>query len=139
MSPSNPEILDADNNKIDLAKRYDTTITTLINAVRIDDDPTSYNSAAIDCEIKNKFLLFLNIDSTLSPTTLQIIVQFSDDGGDTWYDYKNDFFGDLLYEDTEVASGVKHCVSGECIGSTMRVRAVGVGTNSTNYICQQEP
>ena len=108
-------------------------ITTLLNAVRIDNDPTSSSSAAISTADYNEFQLYIDIDSTLAPTTLQLNVEFSDDGGTTWYKYMNDFFGDLSWEDTATASGLKQCVSGRCVGKTMRVTAVGVGTTASAF------
>jgi len=113
-------------------KRID-TIQTLINAVRLDDSPTSYNSDAINTEDFTDFLLFLNIDSTLAPTDVVFIVQFSDDGGTTWYDYQNDFWGDLRYEDVATAAGIKECLHGKVGGRKMRLRAVATGTDATNY------
>lgn len=114
------------------AKRRRALITA-IDAIRIDDDPTSYNSATIEADLWQNFLLYLDIDSTLSPTTLQVIVQFSDDGGTTWYSYFQDLFASLFYEDTDTASGITECFSGQVQGRDMRVRIVGVGTDATNY------
>lgn len=108
------------------------SIATLIDGVVFDADPTSYNSEKQDCDHYRRFLLFLNIDSTNTPTTIQFIPQFSDDGGTTWYDYVQGIFASMFYEDTDVASGIKECFSGECAGRDFRLRAVAVGTDGTN-------
>ena len=112
-------------------KRRSKTITQLFTALLLNDATTSSNSSTINVGDYTDFLLYLDIDSTNAPTDVQFIVQFSNDGGTTWFDYKNDFFGDLRYEDTATASGLKECVSGKCGGRTFRLRAVGAGTTST--------
>lgn len=107
-------------------------LVTLIDAVTLDDDPTSYNSAKVDVELWEHFLLYLDVDSTGSPTTVQFIVQFSDDGGTTWYSYLQGLFAALYYEDVDTASGIKECFSGEVQGRDIRLRAVGAGTDANN-------
>ena len=93
---------------------------------------TALDSPSYDTDRWRKFLLFLDIDSTLAPTTIQFIPQFSDDGGTDWFDYKQGLFASLFYEDTDTASGIKECFSGECAGRLFRLRAVAVGTDATN-------
>ncbi len=107
-------------------------LETSIDAITLDDDPTEVNGSAFACGSFRHFTLYLDIDSTATPTTLQIIVQFSDDDGTTWYDHLQGLFASLFYEDTVVASGVKEIFTGDCVGRKMRVRAVGVGTTSSN-------
>lgn len=109
-----------------------TTITTLIDGTVFNDVTTSENSAKVDTDDYRKFLLFLDVDSTGTPTTVQFIVQFSDDGGTTWYDYKQSLFASLYYEDQDTASGITECFSGECAGRDFRLRVVATGTDATN-------
>ena len=107
-------------------------ITTLINAITLDDDPTTYNSTGVKCHGFRRFLLFLDVDSTgTGDHVVQFVVQFSDDGGTTWYSYKQALFTSLFYEDQDTASGVKECFSGEVAGRDMRLRAVGTLTSTT--------
>ena len=108
-------------------------IKNLFNAQILDDDPASTNSSTLDTDNEANFTLYLNITSTLSPTNVQFIVQFSNDGGTTWLDYKKDEFVSLFYEDVDTASGLKECVSGQCVGSDFRLRIVGTGTDATNF------
>jgi hypothetical protein len=107
-------------------------ITTLIDNITLDDDPTSYNSDALDCSGFRHFLLYLKVDSTAAPTTVQFLVQFSDDGGTTWWTYKLGPFASLYYEDADTATAVNECFSGDCAGRLMRIRAVGTGTDGSN-------
>ncbi|MCX6072013.1 MAG: hypothetical protein NTU91_14345 [Chloroflexi bacterium] len=106
-------------------------IATLIDAITLDDDPTSYNSDALDCSGFRNFLLYVAIDSTSTPTTLQLLVQFSDDGGTIWWTYKQGPFAALFWEDADTATEINECFEGKCGGRLMRIRAVGVGTTSS--------
>jgi len=106
-------------------------IATLIDAVTLDDDPTSYNSDALDCSGFRNFLLYVAIDSTSTPTTLQLLVQFSDDAGTTWWTYKQGPFAALFWEDGDTATEINECFEGKCGGRLMRVRAVAVGSDGT--------
>jgi hypothetical protein len=106
-------------------------IATLIDAITLDDDPTEYNSSGLDCSGFRKFLLYLAIDSTSTPTTLQILVQFSDDGGTTWWTLTQEPFAALFWEDADTATEINECFTGECAGRLMRIRAVGTGTTSS--------
>lgn len=108
-------------------------IITLVDNVRIDDNPTSYTSAELAVAAWSYCLFYITIDSTLAPTDIQIILEFSNNDGSTWFQYRNDFWGDLRYEDTATASGINHCISSPLAGSLMRVRVVGTGTTSTAY------
>jgi len=107
-------------------------VTTLIDNVTLDDDPTSYTSDAMAVDGYSQGLLFLDIDSTGSPTLVQIEMQFSDDNGTTWYKLANGFMGSLVYEDTETASGLNECVEIPLTGSLMRLVATATGTDGSN-------
>jgi hypothetical protein len=107
-------------------------IETIITARVFNNVLTALNSPGIDTRRRRRFLLFLDVDSANSPTTIQFIVQFSDDEGVDWFDYKQGLFASLFYEDTDTASGIKECFSGECAGRLFRLRAVAVGTTAPN-------
>lgn len=117
---------------VDIKPFRSTSLTTLIDGTVFDDDPTSENSAKVDTDDYRYFTLYLNVDSTNSPTTIQFLVQFSDDGGTTWFTFKQGVFASLYYEDTDVASGIKECFSGMCAGRDFRLRVVASGTDATN-------
>lgn len=106
-------------------------IITLIDGVTFNNTTTASNSNAQDCYSYRYFLLYLNIDSTNAPTDIQFLIQYSDDGGTTWYDYRQGLFASLFYEDTVVAAGILECFSGEVMGRTIRLRVVATGTTST--------
>ena len=93
---------------------------------------TALNSPSYDTDRWRKFLLFLDITSANAPTTIQFIVQFSDDGGTDWFDYKQGLFASLFYEDADTAGGIQECFFGECAGRLFRLRAVAVGTTAPN-------
>lgn len=90
-------------------------------------------SDAVPCGAFRHFTLFMGIDSTLAPTTLQIKVQFLDRWTGKWHTYKQGPFASLYYEDTDTASGIWECLQGMCAGRAMRVTLTGVGTTATAF------
>lgn len=92
---------------------------------------TSRNGSTIDCSQADEFLLFLDLDSTGSPTNVQISVQFSDDDGTTWYPYEVGAFTSMFFIDAQMPKVV--CYSGKCVGNKMRVSGVSAGTDGSNY------
>jgi len=108
------------------------TVVTLINGIVFDDDPTAYNSASVDTAPYRRFLLYLQILSTATPTDIRFIVQFSDDVGTTWWMYKQGLFASLYFEDQDTASVVNECFGGDVEGRLFRLRAVATGTTATN-------
>jgi hypothetical protein len=108
--------------------------TTLIDAIRLDNDPTFYNSAALDVEGYAMVALLVAIDSTLAPTDVRIVVQFSDDGGTTWWDYEEGFWASLYWEDTATATEIHKAFVLPVAGfDSMRICAVATGTDAGNY------
>lgn len=103
--------------------------STPVNNITFDDDPTTYTSAEIDCSGYRKFLLRIRLAVTDTPTSLQIIVQFSHGGG-TYENYMIGPFGSLMYEDS--AGAKNECIDGECLGPKMRIYVVAVGTTAVH-------
>ena len=108
-------------------------IVTLEEDQILNNVTTSKNSESVETRNYKRFALFLKIDSTLAPTDIRFIIQFSNDGGTTWWDLQNDFFGDLRYEDTATATAIHEVLEGPCAGRLLRLRAVGTGTDATNF------
>jgi hypothetical protein len=104
----------------------------LFDKVRVNDTVPRV-SADIECAPFRKFGLYVYIDSTTTPTTLQIKVQFLDPWSGQWYDHKQGLFAALFYEDGDTASGIYEVFVGDVAGRAMRVVLVGVGTSSTAY------
>lgn len=103
-------------------------------SVRLDDDPTSYNSAAIDVSDWSALWVLIEIDSTLAPTNVRILPQFTPDSGVTWYDFEEGLWASLYWEDTDTASGIHKAFLLPCGGiDLVRFRAVATGTDATNY------
>lgn len=92
----------------------------------------STNSQAIDCSRFRKFMLYYALDSTSSPTDIQFIVQFSRDSGTTWHNYRNNFWGQLVYDDVACATEIFRCHDGDCVGDMIRLRVVATGTSAAN-------
>ena len=108
--------------------------TTLIDDVRIDDDPTFFNSDPLDVSVYNACWILIDIDSTLAPTHLRVLAQFSDDAGTTWWDFEEGLWASLGWEDTDTASGINKAFMLPCGGiDDIRIRVVGTGTDATNF------
>lgn len=97
------------------------------------NDTTEQLSDGLPCREFREFLLYLGIDSTGAPTTLQVKIQFLDPWSGKWHTYKQGLFASLFYEDTDTANGIYECFSGECAGREMRVTLTGVGTSGSAY------
>ena len=107
---------------------------TLINAIRLDDDPTSYSSAAQDSDGYAGAWVLIDIDSTLAPTDIRILAQWSHDGGTTWWDFVEGLWASLYWEDTATAAGILQAFNLPLGGiDTWRIRAIGTGTDANNY------
>lgn len=105
--------------------------TTLLRAQVFDDVTITITSSAVDCRNYRSFLLYLDLDSTNTPTDILFDVEFSDDNV-TFYKYKDGYFGNLRYEDTACASGQYECVPDKCYGNFMRLTATATGTTAQN-------
>ncbi len=90
-------------------------------------------SEEIDVSAFRKFLLYLGIKSTSTPTTLLIEVEFLDRWTSTWHTLKQGLFASLFYEDGDTATQRNEAFEGECVGRAMRLKLTGVGTTSAAY------
>jgi len=96
-------------------------------------DTSAHASEAVECAAFRKFGLFLDIDSTGTPTTLQVKVEFLDRWTGKWHQYAQGPFASLFYEDADSASGLRDALVGDCLGRAIRVTLTGVGTTSSAY------
>lgn len=96
-------------------------------------DTSEHASEAIECGAFRKFYLHIFIDSTSTPTTLRVKVQFLDRWSGLWSTLKEGVFAALFWEDGDTASGIAECFSGEVAGRAMRITLTGVGTSSSAY------
>jgi len=108
--------------------------TTLLDAVRLDDDPTFYNSAALDVRGYSMVALLVSIDSTLTPTDVRLLPQFSDDAGTTWWDFEEGLWASLYWDDASTATVIYKTFVLPVAGfDSLRIRAVATGSDATNY------
>ena len=107
---------------------------TLISNIRIDDDPTSFNSTVLEVTGYNAVWVLIDIDSALAPTHLRVLAQFSDDGGTTWWDFEEGLWASLGWEDTDTVVGINKAFMLPCGGiELIRFRIIGTGTDATNF------
>ena len=112
--------------KINLNRRA--TSTTLINNQAIQD---SYTSTSIRTEFYRNFVLYLDIDSTGTPTDILFHVEFSDDNSN-WYKLTDWWYGDLRYTDTQTITALKESMGYYIQGRYVRLRAVVTGGSAGN-------
>jgi len=97
------------------------------------NDTVERISDEIQCAPFRKFGLYVGIDSTGAPTTLQVKVQFLDRWSGQWHTYKQGLFAALFWEDTDTASGIYEAFVGDVLGRAVRVTLTAVGPSSTKY------
>lgn len=97
------------------------------------DNTTSRKSNPIECGPFRKFGLYVYIDSSSTPTTLQVEVEFLDRWTGHWHHYKQGPFAALFWEDGDTASGIYECFVGDVAGRAVRVTLTGVGTEAAKY------
>ncbi|MBI2869391.1 MAG: hypothetical protein HYX96_06165 [Chloroflexi bacterium] len=97
------------------------------------NNTTPRQSEAVDCAAFRRFLLYLGIDSTSTPTDVRIEVQFLDRWTGAWHTYKQGPFASMYFEDQDTASGVYECFEGECMGRALRLKVTGSGTSGSAY------
>ena len=127
-----PKITDAaaGAERIDVGDEW----ITIIDAIQIDDAPTFYNSAMQSTPGMAGAWVLIAIDSTLAPTNLRILAQWTDDGGTTWWDFEEGLWASLYWEDLDTAAGINKAFNLPLGGiDDWRIRAVGTGTDATNY------
>lgn len=125
-----------DTNKLAISVNIVTEITwtTLINNIRIDDDPTAYYSNGMDVTAWSAVWVLIDIDSTLAPTHLRILAQWSYDSGATWWDFEEGLWASLGWEDTDTAARINKAYLLPCGGiDLIRIGAIGTGTDATNF------
>ena len=79
------------------------------------------------------FLLHLDIDSTSTPTTLRVEIQFASTVTGKWHTYKQGPFASLYWEDVDTATAIQECFEGSCAGRLFRIKLTGAGVTSSAY------
>jgi len=127
------DVSDANPVPADVLTIPDSAWTVLINGVVLDDDPTSYSSAAFDVSGDSAVWVLIAIDSTGAPTDIRILAQISHDSGTTWWDFEEGLWASLFWEDTDTASGILKGYLLPVGGmDAVRIRAIATGTDANN-------
>lgn len=106
------------------------SIQSLHAAQVLDDSPTFANSSLLDVSAYTLAAIYLDIAIANNPTSLQVIHQFSDDAGTTWFDFKD---LDRLFTDMS-ATPILVCYQIPLIGGDFRLRIVGEGTAAADTL-----
>jgi hypothetical protein len=83
-------------------------------------------SDEVVCAPFRKFGLYVYLDSTSTPDVIHVEIEFLDPHTGMWHTHKQGLFAALYWEDTDTASGVYECFTGDVLGRAMRVKVTGV-------------
>jgi len=117
----------ADINEVSISDPFTLFSSQVLNAT------TTATSSSVSCQGFKNFRLWNTVTSAGTPTDITFTLQLSDDSGATWYDLTENFWGNLIYEDTTTASGMSEVLLGQLAGAThLRLKIDGVGTDASN-------
>ena len=103
-----------------------------------DTDAHYYPSATgVDVSIAKQAMFFFTLAKTSSPTSIKFTLQISRDNGATWHDYTTSPFDAWIVSASAITASTYDRAwpleEGKLLGKQMRVKAVGTGTDSSNY------
>jgi hypothetical protein len=107
-------------------------VIQLFDQLRV-KDTVALISDPVVCQAFRRFLLYIKLKSTSTPTTIRYEVQFLDDWAGEWNTYKQGLFAALYFEDADTASGINECFEGQCMGRAIRVKLTGLDCTSAAY------
>jgi hypothetical protein len=115
--------------------RRQSTILTAINTT-YDDSPTTATSASVDCSMFRRGSFNAIVTESGTATDITFTLQFSNDGGTTWFDYRVGPWVKYRFDDATIAAHasnqLKICEPFECVAPNVRMIVTGVGTDASN-------
>jgi hypothetical protein len=109
------------------------TFTTLLTAQVFNDVVTTAFSTALPMHLSDKVEFEVQISSAGGGShTLQLIPQFSNDGGQEFADADYGESQHIRYEAADVAAGVRKCYRMDAAGEIVRFSLISTSTTSTN-------
>ncbi len=123
-----------DQRKSEWNDAYDTRykrvqVVTFLDKKVFDDVAGTWTSDEFFCAPYSKFCFLNNVAWTLTPTSLQLYIEVSDDAIN-WYQKMDGPFGSYMYVPAQGA--IKDSVEGIINSTWVRVRAVVVGSSAVN-------
>lgn len=110
-----------------------------VTAEAIKDTNAHYypSASGIDISVARMIAFFLTLAKTSTPTSIKFTVQISADGGTTWHDYEDSPFDAWIVSAAAITGDtfdkIENMVDGSFLGKQLRVKAVGTGTDGSNY------
>ena len=93
-----------------------------------DNGNTSETSRAVDCSRFTRGVFQFHLESDGTPTDILIELEFSPDGGTTWYKKSDTYWADLRFDDTVCAgAGFNRAYAFDCDGDDF-IRFVVTGS-----------
>jgi len=110
------------------------TTVVHMNAVRLDDDPTTYTSTAQEITGFNKGRIDLDLQSTSTPTDIKITMWGSDTEAGTYRKLVQDPVNLLWFEDGGTATQIQESYPIENLTNKwIKFKAVATGTTAGAY------
>lgn len=107
--------------------------SVLLNNFVLDDDPVQISSTPMTITGWSALWVHIHIVSTLAPTNIRVIAQFSDGSALGWWRFEEGLWASLMWEDTDTAAGVDKAFLLPCGGQdTVRFFVVATGTDAGN-------
>lgn len=129
-----PVAVDIMSGAISGVRRSSTTLTAINTTY--DDSPTTATSATVDCEMFRRGSFCATVTESGAATDIAFTLQFSNDGGTTWFDYRVGPWVRYRFDDATIAAHgsnqLKICEPFECVAPDVRMVVVGTGTDASN-------
>ncbi len=126
-----PIAVDIMSGPISGVRRSSTTLTAINTTY--DDSPTSADSATADCSMFRRGSFNAIVTEAGAATDITFTLQFSNDGGTTWFDYRVGPWVKYRFDDATIAahtSGqLKICEPFECVAPSVRMKVTTTGTD----------
>lgn len=90
-------------------------------------------SRAVDCSRFTRGILMFHLESVGTPTDVVIDLEFSPDGGTTWFKKSDTYWADLRFDDTVcTGAGFERAYAFDCDGDDfIRFTVTGTGVGAT--------
>lgn len=106
--------------------------SVFFSGVQLDNTLTGLNSSGFDVRNSTQLSMFIRMDSSGAPTSVNLTAQGSRDNAN-WYDLAQAPFSGLSYTGAG-ASGIAHMFTGDCDMSYFRIQATGAGLTATKIV-----
>lgn len=117
---------------ISFKKGFNWLIGDATGNVVITSDDEIFSSSVNTFEF-SRGAIAIELQSTLTPTDIQYLIEFSPNQGGLWFPMLNDFMGTMIYDDTSCVTLLHELYDFYIPGSSLRLRVVPNGCTAVNF------